>query len=313
MDKILILDFGGQTTQLIGRRIRDFGVYSEIAPGDAALSGLLNNEVKGIILSGSPYSSWEEGSPQPDPAIWNCGIPVLGICYGFHALSIADGGEVVPLPHREYGRSQVFHNSTSELFHGIPGSFASWMSHGDSVRRVGKNFTQIATSENGVSAAAVHNSKLIFGVQFHPEASHCEFGVQLLENFACRICSAAKEWSLERYIEQETELLREKANGRDVLLLISGGVDSTVAAAMLLAALPHEKIWLMYIDTGMMRKGESEEVAGNLRALGAKNLLLIDAGRRFLTPLSGVVDPEKNAKSSEIVLSGFSRTKLPGI
>ena len=296
MDTILILDFGGQTTQLIGRRIRDLGVYSEIAPGDASLDDVLHEDVKGIILSGSPHSSWNEMSPKPDPAVLTCGLPVLGICYGFHQLTLADGGEVKALPHREYGRSAVKHQGSNRLFDGIPESFLSWMSHGDSVSSLGLDYEQIAYSENGVPAAAAHLHKPFWGVQYHPEASHCEYGEKLLENFACGISKARKEWSLEQYIEEEAKTLRQKADGKDVLLLISGGVDSTVAAALLLRSLPHEKIWLMYVDTGMMRKGESEEVAKSLKALGAKNLLLIDARDRFLIPLAGIEDPEKKRK-----------------
>lgn len=296
MDTILILDFGGQTTQLIGRRIRDFGVYSEIAPGDAVISEVLHEGVKGIIMSGSPHSSWDDGTPKPDPAVLACGLPVLGICYGFHQITLADDGEVKPLPHREYGRSGVKHLSANSLFKGIPDEFLSWMSHGDSVTVLGKNYELIAQSENGVPAAAAHISKPLWGVQFHPEVSHCEYGVELLDNFACGICGAGKEWTLEKYVEQETVKLRRKAAGKDVLLLISGGVDSTVAAALLLKALSHEKIWLMYVDTGMMRKGESDEVAENLRSLGAENLLLIDARERFLKPLAGIKDPERKRK-----------------
>ncbi len=296
MDTILILDFGGQTTQLIGRRIRDFGVYSEIAPGDTELSAVLHDDIKGIILSGSPHSSWEEGTPDPDPAIYTCGLPVLGICYGFHQLTIADGGVVKPLPHREYGRSEVRLTGENLLFDGIPKSFLSWMSHGDSISSLGKNFELIAESENGVPAAGAHKNRPLWGVQYHPETSHCEYGVELLENFACGICSAKKEWTLEHYVENEKVNLQIKAKDRDVLLLISGGVDSTVAAALLLEALPHDRLWLMYVDTGMMRKGESDEVAGNLRALGAENLLLINARDRFLKPLAGVKDPEQKRK-----------------
>ena len=296
MDSILILDFGGQTTQLIGRRIRDFGVYSEIVPGDSLLEDVLHSGVKGIILSGSPYSAYNEDSPAPDPALYSCGLPVLGICYGFHQMTIADGGEVRPLGHTEYGRSEVRVVKKDSLFDGIPEKFLSWMSHGDSLVRPGKNFEITAESENSIPAAAAHRTKPLWGVQYHPEISHCEYGSRLLENFACHICGAAKEWSLEKYIEEESALIAEKAAGRNILLLISGGVDSTVAAAMLLKALPPEQIWLMYIDTGMMRKGESREVAENLKKLGAENLLLIDAADRFLEPLKGVSDPEKKRK-----------------
>ncbi|MCG8453088.1 MAG: glutamine-hydrolyzing GMP synthase [Spirochaetales bacterium] len=296
MDRILILDFGGQTTQLIGRRIRDFGVYSEIAPGTSEIADILTPDVKGIILSGSPHSSWEEGTPQPDPALFDCGLPLLGICYGFHQITRFDGGVVKPLPHREYGRSQVQVVQNDPLFEGIEAPFDSWMSHGDSVDAPGRNHDVIAVSENGVPAAIAHRDKMIRGVQFHPEASHCEHGTKILENFAVGICGCQRQWTLEQYIERQRSELQQQAAEKDVLLLISGGVDSTVAAALLLKALPAERVWLMYVDTGMMRKGESDEVAKNLKALGAKNLLLIDAKDRFLQPLSGVEDPEKKRK-----------------
>ena len=219
-----------------------------------------------------PGRHGKQGTPKPDPAVYDCGLPVLGICYGFHQLTLADDGEVKPLPHREYGRSKVIPAGKDPLFDGVPADFQSWMSHGDSVSRLGKNYRLIAESENGVPAAAAHMEKPLWGVQYHPEASHCEYGYRVLENFACRICGAKKEWTLEQYIDQETVRIRELAGDRDVLLLISGGVDSTVAAALLLKALDHSKVWLMYVDTGMMRKGESEEVARNLRVLGAEHL-----------------------------------------
>ena len=327
MDTILILDFGGQTTQLIGRRIRDFGVYSEIVPGDSPIEPRLNDNVKGLILSGSPHSAWREGSPRPRPGVLTGGLPVLGICYGFHQLTLLDGGEVQPLPHREYGRARVTLRGDNPLFAGVPGDFLSWMSHGDSVAVLGAGFGELAGSEHGAVAAAAHREKPLWGLQFHPEADHCEFGSRILENFACGICGAAKEWTIEHYIEAEITALRAKVAGpgapagpvssdapgtpagpvgeepagpegrrRDVLLLISGGVDSTVAAALLLKALPPRHVHLMYIDTGMMRAGETEEVSAGLRRLGAENLLIIDARRRFIDALSGITDPEEKRK-----------------
>lgn len=296
MDTILILDFGGQTTQLIGRRIRELGVYSEIAPGGSSVSELLHGGVKGIILSGSPYSAWEQGAAQPHESVFDCGLPVLGICYGFHQMTLLEGGQVESLPRREYGQSRVTHDKSDPLFASVPESFQSWMSHGDSVTGLGRGYKAVAESENGITAGASHVEKVRWGVQFHPEASHCEYGNRILENFAVGICSCEKEWSLEMYLEREIEKIRRETAGREVLLLISGGVDSTVAAALLLKALPRETVWLMYIDTGMMRQGESSEVAENLKSLGAENLLLIDAKDRFLRPLAGVEDPEKKRK-----------------
>ena len=311
MDTILILDFGGQTTQLIGRRIRDFGVYSEIVPGASPIEPYLNDNVKGLVLSGSPHSAWREGSPRPRPGVLTSGLPVLGICYGFHQLTLLDGGEVQPLPHREYGRSRVTLRGDNPLFAGVPGDFLSWMSHGDSVAVLGAGFGELAESEHGAVAAAAHREKPLWGLQVHPEADHCECGSRILENFARGICGAAKEWTIEHYIEAEIAALRAKVAGpgaapegsaapagrrRDVLLLISGGVDSTVAAALLLKALPPRHVHLMYIDTGMMRAGETEEVSAGLRRLGAENLLIIDARRRFIDALSGITDPEEKRK-----------------
>lgn len=296
MDSILILDFGGQTSQLIGRRIRDFGVYSEIAAGHSSAADVIHPSIKGIVLSGSPQSSWQDDSPTPDESILHCGLPLLGICYGFHQLNRLEGGRVRPLPHREYGRSVVHHYGGNPLFQGVPKSFQSWMSHGDSVAESAECFDTIAMSENGLIAAAAHTALPFWGVQFHPEVSHCAFGDTILKNFAVGICKARQEWSLEHFIDTESRTLKDQISNRDVLLLISGGVDSTVAAALLLRCLSVDSVWLMYIDTGMMRKGESDEVAENLRHLGAKNLLLIDAKKNFLDALEGVKDPEKKRK-----------------
>lgn len=296
MDRILILDFGGQTTQLIGRRIRDFEVYSEIVPGDSDIRGIIDGDVRGIILSGSPDSAWVAGAPALDAAVLDSGLPVLGICYGFHQLVLADGGEVQSLGHREYGRAPVNVLFDEPLFDGIPREFASWMSHGDSVTRLGDGYELIGESKNGAVAAARSLDRQFWGVQFHPEVSHCEYGLRLLENFVCGICRANREWSLESFVKQECLKLQERVGDRDVLLLISGGVDSTVVAALLLKALQTERIWLMYIDTGLMRKGEGEEVEGILRSLGAKNILLVDAKRHFLERLSGVADPEEKRR-----------------
>lgn len=296
MDKILILDFGGQTTQLISRRIRDFGVYSEIISGDSKLQSCIDVTVKGIVLSGSPQSAWKESSINPDPFLWDCGLPILGICYGFHRLALRYGARLERKAQKEYGPSLLFQHGDDPLFEGIPEEFVSWMSHGDSVTSLSKKFRQLAVSKNGMISAAVHREKKIWGLQYHPEADHCEFGSHILENFSCRICAAKREWSLTDYIEREVLDIRRKVGDKDVLILISGGVDSTVAAALLLRALTAEKLWLMYIDTGLMRLGENEEVAESLQSLGAQNILSIDARQRFLAALAGVEDPELKRK-----------------
>jgi len=289
----LILDFGGQTTQLIGKRIRDFEVYSEIVPGDCDIKGLIDGDVKGIILSGSPDSAWTVEAPTPDATLLDCGLPVLGICYGFHQLVLKDGGEVRALAHREYGRTPVSVLLEDPLFDGLPGEFMSWMSHGDGVLKLGGGYEKIGISRNGAVAAARSRNRQFWGVQFHPEVSHCEYGLKLLENFVCGICRAGREWSLENFAERERLKLQERVGDRNVLLLVSGGVDSTVTAALLLKSFRADRVWLMYIDTGLMRKDESEEVEGILRSLGARNILLVDARERFLERLAGVADPEE--------------------
>jgi GMP synthase (glutamine-hydrolysing) len=293
MDTILICDFGGQTCQLISRRIRDFGVYSEVAPHDCLPAGESLKNIKGIILSGSPYSVYDEGSPLANPAILGLGVPVLGICYGLQYLTHTLGGKVAPLEKREYGRARLHFKSPSLLFKDVPDNFLSWMSHGDSIVSRPEGFTVTAVSEQDLPAALEDSRRGLYGIQFHPEVSHCEYGTKILENFVLGIAGARKEWSMRAYIDTVSREIREKAGARKTLLLISGGVDSTVAAGILLKALPPDQVYLMYIDTGLMRKNESAEVAANLKKLGAKNLHLIDASDRFLAALAGEADPEK--------------------
>ena len=295
MDKIIILDFGSQTTQLISRRIRESGIYSEVFPGEIKISDLNMSDVKGLILSGSPESVYDDNAPEVDPAVYDTGLPLLGICFGLQRITTDFNGSVKSLEKKEYGRSAVNFLTKSKLFNEVPENFISWMSHGDSIEKQGNGFEVIAESEH--HTAAVYNSeKNIYGIQFHPEVSHCEYGSKILENFASLISGAEKKWNMDVYFEETKKRIVKQAAGRDVLLLISGGVDSAVVAALLLKALPSEKIHLMYIDTGMMRKNESEEVEINLKKLGAKNLHLINAEERFLTALKGEEDPEKKRK-----------------
>jgi GMP synthase (glutamine-hydrolysing) len=299
MDKILILDFGGQTTQLIGRRIREIGVYAEIVHGDSVLTDdILSSDVKGVILSGSPYSVYEKDSPKPDKRVYDLGIPVLGICYGLQIITHENGGKVAPLEKREYGRSAIhFEKKESPLLKGIPDKFISWMSHGDSLEQLAEGFEMVALSEHKLPAIVENLDKKIWGLQFHPEVTHCEFGNDILENFAVRICGAEKSWSMDKFIEEESTKLKNQVGDNKVLLLISGGVDSTVAGGLLLKCLNPDNVHLMYIDTGMMRKNETEKVSENLKKLGAKNLYIIEAEDRFLEPLKGLTDPEAKRKS----------------
>lgn len=296
MDKIIVLDYGSQTTQLIARRIRDFGVYSDVLPGDIPFREAdWTDEVKGIIFSGSPYSVYEEDAPMFDPAWLEAGVPILGICYGFQNLTRHFGGRVEALEKKEYGRSRITYREENPLFAAIPENFTSWMSHGDSIKIPGEGFRVIADSEHHI-AAAFHPEKRIWGIQFHPEVTHCEYGIAVLENFVLKICGAVRGWSMSSYLEQVKADIAARVGKRPVLLLISGGVDSTVVGGLLLKSLPAEQVHLMYIDTGMMRKNESDEVARILKTLGAVNLYLIRAEERFLGALQGVTEPEKKRK-----------------
>jgi GMP synthase (glutamine-hydrolysing) len=297
MDTILILDFGSQSTQLIGRRIRQLGVYSRIVPGDSPVSAIDLANVRGIILSGSPFSVYEKGAPRADKRIYETGLPMLGICYGFQTMSADHGGSVASLASKEYGRARILLEEKTALFSRVPGeSFMSWMSHGDSVTEAPAGFRVVGRSENGLAAAFVDEQRAMWGVQFHPEVSHCEHGQEILKAFCFDISHARPEWNMESFLRSEREALQGKVGERDVVLLISGGVDSSVVAALLLKSLDPDKVHLMYIDTGLMREGESEEVTRNFRDLGARHLHSIDASRKFYEGLAGVMDPEQKRR-----------------
>jgi len=316
----LILDFGSQTTQLIARRIRDMGVYTEIIPGDALLNcDTITSEVKGIILSGSPESVYGTGAA-PDQKIysWVCSgggaMPLLGICYGLQRMTFDLGGRVEALPHVEYGRINVKLNIGYEqpainreqetgaggliykFLNGFKDSFTAWMSHGDTITQLAPGFREYGASATGYPAVVAHNEKPWFGIQFHPEVTHCEDGNSILGAFVFNVCGCEKNWSIEHYMEELNRTLRERAADNPVLLLISGGVDSTVAGAALLKALKPEQVHLMYFDTGLMRKNETETVRLILQKLGAKNVHIIICGEEFLSALENKTDPEEKRK-----------------
>jgi GMP synthase (glutamine-hydrolysing) len=306
MDTILILDFGSQTTQLIGRRIRDMGVYTEIIPGDTVLSpAVLGPHVKGIILSGSPESVYENG-PAPDKAVYNCGLPLLGICYGLQRMTFDLGGTVEPLPKREYGRIGVRVKGLGTGDWGLGGhaflkgfrdSFTAWMSHGDTLTRLAPGFAECGTSDTGYPAVVVHDSKPWFGLQFHPEVTHCEGGNDILGAFARGVCGCTADWTMEHYAQQLRDSLKARVGDSPVLLLISGGVDSTVAGALLLKTLGGDLVHLMYMDTGLMRKDETTTVKASLERLGAKHLHIVHCEDEFLSALKGLDEPEAKRRA----------------
>lgn len=292
MDTIVVLDFGSQTAQLISRRIRDIGVYSEVLSGTVPAREFERDEVRGIVLSGSPASVHDADAPVPAPEIYSLPVPKLGICYGLQRAVHDGGGRVERSRRREYGRSRVHFVGEHPLFAGVPDGFVSWMSHGDHVEQSPDGSAVIAQTEHGVPAA-LQLSDSFTGIQFHPEVTHCEYGTEILSNFALEMCGARRQWTMEEYVDRAAAEIRETVGTAPVLLLISGGVDSTVVAALLLHALPAEQVHLMYIDTGLMRKDETREVRQTLDSLGADQIDVIDASERFLRALAGVEDPEK--------------------
>nr|AXS01217.1 hypothetical protein [uncultured bacterium] len=301
MDAILILDFGSQTTQLIGRRIRDLGVYTEIIPGDTAFEKYPLKDVKGIVLSGSPESVYDTGAA-PDKKVYECNLPLLGICYGLQRMTYDLGGKVEPLPETEYGRINItiqkIENSelTKKFLKGFKDSFTAWMSHGDTLTQLAPGFKMYGASGTGYPAVVAHENKPWFGLQFHPEVTHCEGGDDILGAFVFGVCGCGKGWTIERYVEELGQSLEERAGENPVLLLISGGVDSTVAGAALLKTLKSEQVHLMYMDTGLMRKNETAAVKASLENLGAKNLHIIMCENEFLAALKGKVEPEEKRR-----------------
>ncbi|GHV69994.1 GMP synthase [glutamine-hydrolyzing] [Spirochaetia bacterium] len=309
MDKILILDFGSQTTQLIGRRIRDMGVYTEIIPGDSDLAAHIGDgAARGIILSGSPESVYTSEGAVPDRKIYECGLPLLGICYGLQRMTFDNGGLVEPLPEREYGAKEVKINlpPADKIPGGERGAaffeafnekkFTAWMSHGDTLTKLAPGFKQYGTSVTGFPAVVAHETKPWFGLQFHPEVTHCERGFEILSAFTFGVCGCKKGWSMEQYIEEVRASLQRRVGKNPVLLLISGGVDSTVAGALLLKTLDADQVHLMYMDTGLMRKDETKIVTTNLEKLGGKHLHIIHCEDEFLDALKGLTEPETKRK-----------------
>ncbi len=295
-DKIVVLDFGSQYNQLIARRIREFGVYSELHPGTMTLEEILAlQDVKGIIFSGGPNSAYEENAPKCDPAIYTSGIPILGICYGMQMLTLALGGHVKASDLKEYGRTEIEIVKENKLFEGLPEKETVWMSHGDQVSELPPHFDVIAKSSTCPFAAIENTESHIYGLQFHPEVRHSEYGNDILKNFVFKICNAQANWTMHDFIETQKKLIKEKVGDDTVLLGLSGGVDSSVVAALLHEAIGDQLV-AMFIDHGLLRKGEGESVMETFGKNMNINLIRIDAKDRFLDKLAGVSDPEQKRK-----------------
>ncbi len=293
---VAILDFGSQYTQLIARRTREAGVYCEIFPGDAPLERILSIEPSAIILSGGPSSVYEEGSPRPAPGVLESELPILGVCYGMQLLALHDGGSVEGGDAREYGPARVSPVPGSALMLGIGDGLTAWMSHGDRVTAMPPGYA-LAASTSSLPVAAMENPfRRRYCVQFHPEVAHTEFGAQVLSNFLFSIGGLLPDWSMERFRGEAVERIRtEVGPGGRVILGLSGGVDSSVVAAMLHEAVP-DRFTPIFVDTGLLRKGERESVEDTFRGHFGMDLVTVDASREFLSALSGEADPERKRK-----------------
>ncbi len=292
---IAVLDFGGQYSHLIARRIRGLGVYAALLPFDTPVSALKEMEVKGVVLSGGPSSVYGANAPHPDRQVFSGSVPVLGICYGYQLLVQAHGGEVKKAPRREYGKSSLKITDHGSIFSGIDqDSITCWMSHSDSATKLPRGLTALATSDNSPYAAIRSADGTQFGVQFHPEVVHTEHGDEILSNFVFDVCRAERRWSMEGFLEETIGTLRQTPEGR-VLCAVSGGVDSSVASVLLNKAL-HDRLQCVFIDTGLLREGEADEVSRFLRHELGVPIEFVDASKRFLDALKGVSDSEEKRK-----------------
>ena len=293
-EKILILDFGSQYTQLIARRVRELNVYCEIHPFNHIPS--LDASFKGIILSGSPYSVRQEDAPQVDFKQWDGIYPVLGVCYGAQYMAQQSGGEVLASSTREYGRVHLdFVNEANPLLKNIPLNSQVWMSHSDTIATIPADFDIIASTDTVKAAAFQVKNKQLWGIQFHPEVTHSTDGKQLLQNFLVDICGCSQNWTADSFIETTIDALRQKLGDDKVVLGLSGGVDSTVAAVLLHQAIG-KNLHCIFVDNGLLRKDEFQQVLDSYQHMGL-NIKGVDAKNRFYTALAGIKDPELKRKA----------------
>ncbi len=297
-DKIAVLDFGGQYTQLIARRVREMSVYSEVFACTHPIEQILAQGFKGLILSGSPSSVYEEGAPLPPKAVFEAGVPVLGICYGMQAMAFLLGGHVIPAERREYGKAEVELTGTSPLLRGLEpdakGCLTVWMSHGDTVLKPPRGFTALGATANCPVAAMADETRKFYAVQFHPEVAHTPQGTKILDNFLA-ICGARRTWSMAGFIDATVDAIRDKVGTQRVLCGLSGGVDSSVVAVLVHRALG-DQLTCVFVDNGLLRKGEAQAVVHTFRDTFKINLMHVDASTRFLESLAGVTDPEIKRK-----------------
>ena len=294
-DSILVLDFGGQYSHLITRRIRQLKVYSELIPYDTPLEMIRSIDPKGIILSGGPASVYNKGAPMLDAAIFALGIPILGICYGLQLTAEVLGGVVAKALKREYGKTVVELDNSSRLLEGLPKKTICWMSHGDQVTRLPLGFRSVAHTRNSTNAAIEDSKRELYGLQFHPEVTHTPKGTAILDNFALKICGCKPSWTMRAFVDQAIQEIRAKVKGEKVVCALSGGVDSSVTALLVDRAIGRN-LTCIFVDHGLLRKGEVHKVLKILRGSLKLNLIHVDASDRFLRRLKGVVDPEEKRR-----------------
>ncbi len=292
---IVILDFGSQYTQLIARRVREANVFCEIHPFNHPLEKIKKSNPSGIILSGSPSSVTDRKAPKPDPKIFGLGIPILGVCYGLQVMVDHFGGKVEKAPRREYGPANIEVRNAEPLFSGLPKKLPVWMSHGDAAKSLPKNFSSLARTDNAPYAAIADMGRRLFAVQFHPEVHHTPLGKQIINNFLFRVCNEKADWTMASFAEEEIKRVRALVGEEKILLALSGGVDSSVAAALLHRAIGKNLI-CVFVNNGLLRHGEEERVRKVFGKEKGYVTYIVDARKRFLTKLKGVTEPERKRK-----------------
>jgi GMP synthase (glutamine-hydrolysing) len=292
---IIILDFGSQYTQLIARRVREAKVYCEILPFRATLEEVRQREPAGLILSGSPSSIYQADAPRPDRGVWELGVPVLGICYGMQLMTEYFGGRVKKAAHREYGSAEVKIDLADGLFGGLPKALPVWMSHGDAAEEIPRGFVRLAHSRNSPFAAIARLESKFYGVQFHPEVRHTPAGPQILANFLFRVCKEKPAWTMASFVQTQIKEIRTQVGQGHVICALSGGVDSSVASTLVDRAIG-KQLTCIFVDNGLLRKGEKERVEANFKKRFKGEVQIVDASDRFLKQLAGVQDPERKRK-----------------
>ena len=291
---IVVLDFGSQYTQIIARKLRESGVYSEIVPYSESIEDIMARTPKGIILSGGPASVYAVDSYHPDSTIFDLGLPILGICYGMQLIAQHFGGRVVPAASHEYGKAKLELVAESDIFKDTTSGQIVWMSHGDRVEEIPSGFSKIAISENSPYAAIADTSRNIYAFQFHPEVYHSECGSKLLKNFAKYICGCESTWNMGNFAKEQIKKIQDQVGNKKVLCAVSGGVDSSVVATLLFEAIGNQVI-PVFVDNGLLRANEREQVETIFKSRGI-DLITVDASEQFLTKLAGVTDPETKRK-----------------